>query len=350
MTETDFAAASAHGALSRRGFLRASAAAIGAVVPRRAGGGGCRTNWPQGHGNPARAKQQGVGRAACLLRQRHLRSRLPDRGQVRRERPHGESREARRARRCACDRPQGRRPRRRRHSALLASRSDSGSRAGEDSDPRRPRDRDAEAHAPLTRARASGRARKRARPRRPVPHGPPGSALLGADAGAALPVPRTAFDQWHRDASRRPLPRTPLRAPRRDRQRRVVWPAGDATVQAYTQATNHRLGEAGLGELRNRFARQLRLASLTEPLPDPRNRVTLAEERDALGIPRPKLNYRTGDYARAGLVAGRETHQRLFERSARPTSTTPTSPSAPATSWARAAWAPTRAHRSSTQS
>jgi hypothetical protein len=51
----------------------------------------------------------------------------------------------------------------------------------------------------------------------------------------------------------------------------VVWPAGDATVQAYTQATNHRLGEAGLGELRNRFARQLRLASLTEPLADPRN-------------------------------------------------------------------------------
>jgi len=92
------------------------------------------------------------------------------------------------------------------------------------------------------------------------------------------------------------------------------WPAGDATVQAYTQATNHRLGEAGLAELRNRFARQLRLASLTEPLPDPRNRVTLAEQRDALGIPRPTLSDRTGDYARGGLAAGRETHQRLFER------------------------------------
>jgi glucose dehydrogenase len=92
------------------------------------------------------------------------------------------------------------------------------------------------------------------------------------------------------------------------------WPAGAATVQAYTQATNHRLGQAGLAELRSRFARQLRLASLAEPLPDPRNRVTLAERRDALGIPRPRLSYRTGDYARAGLAAGRQTHQRLFER------------------------------------
>ena len=42
--------------------------------------------------------------------------------------------------------------------------------------------------------------------------------------------------------------------------------------------------------------------------------MTLAEQRDALGIPRPKLSYRTGDYARGGLAAGRETHQRLFER------------------------------------
>ena len=92
------------------------------------------------------------------------------------------------------------------------------------------------------------------------------------------------------------------------------WPAGDATVQAYAQASNHRLGAAGLAELRNRFARQLRLASLTEPLPDERNRVTLSDERDALGIPRPKLTYRTGDYARGGLAAGRETHQQLFER------------------------------------
>jgi len=92
------------------------------------------------------------------------------------------------------------------------------------------------------------------------------------------------------------------------------WPAGDATVQAYAQAQNHRLGKAGLTELKQRFVRQLRLSSLAEPLPDPRNRVTLAEQRDALGIPRPKLSYRTGDYARAGLTAARETHQRLFER------------------------------------
>ena len=91
------------------------------------------------------------------------------------------------------------------------------------------------------------------------------------------------------------------------------WPAGDATVQAFAQANSHRLGKAGLEELKGRFARQLRLASLTEPLPDPRNRVTLAERRDVLGVPHPKLSYRTGGYSRAGLAAARETHQRLFE-------------------------------------
>ena len=91
------------------------------------------------------------------------------------------------------------------------------------------------------------------------------------------------------------------------------WPAGDQTVQAAAQAKSGRRGTDGLTELRNRFARQVRLASLTEPLPDSENRVQLAEELDSLGIPRPRISYRTGDYAMAGIRAARELHKRLFD-------------------------------------
>ena len=91
------------------------------------------------------------------------------------------------------------------------------------------------------------------------------------------------------------------------------WPEGDQTVQAAAQAKRGSLGEKGFAELRDGLARHVRLASLTEPLPDAENRVQLATQVDALGIPRPRLSYRTGDYAMAGLRIARETHQRLFE-------------------------------------
>jgi choline dehydrogenase-like flavoprotein len=91
------------------------------------------------------------------------------------------------------------------------------------------------------------------------------------------------------------------------------WPAGDQTVQAAAQAKSGRLGAQGLTELRKRFARQVRLASLTEPLPDGENRVRLADAVDSLGIPRPRVSYRTGDYATSGIRAARALHQRLFQ-------------------------------------
>jgi choline dehydrogenase-like flavoprotein len=55
--------------------------------------------------------------------------------------------------------------------------------------------------------------------------------------------------------------------------------------------------------------RQLRLASLIEQLPDPANRVSLAAERDALGLPRPRLTYAYGDY----VLKGREEARRLAD-------------------------------------
>ncbi len=90
------------------------------------------------------------------------------------------------------------------------------------------------------------------------------------------------------------------------------WPRGDAAAQAVRMAGAGVLGEHGLSELGKVFERQVRLASLVEPLPDRANRVTLSHERDALGLPRPQIQYRTGEYATKGLHRARQLHERLF--------------------------------------
>jgi choline dehydrogenase-like flavoprotein len=90
------------------------------------------------------------------------------------------------------------------------------------------------------------------------------------------------------------------------------FPAGDPPAQAAGAAADGALGAAGMRALGQRLARQLRFASLVEPLPDAANRVTLAEERDALGIPRPALAYRYDEYTRRGLAAAQQVHDRVF--------------------------------------
>jgi glucose dehydrogenase len=91
------------------------------------------------------------------------------------------------------------------------------------------------------------------------------------------------------------------------------WPQGDPTVQAAAQASEKgSIGRRGLKELGQRLERQVRLASLTEPLPNRRNRISLAREKDALGLPRPQISYRTGGYSHSGLDEARVVHERLF--------------------------------------
>jgi choline dehydrogenase-like flavoprotein len=48
--------------------------------------------------------------------------------------------------------------------------------------------------------------------------------------------------------------------------------------------------------------RQVRLAALLEQLPDPSNRITLAEQKDALGLPRPRITYSHDEYVAKGRV------------------------------------------------
>lgn len=56
-----------------------------------------------------------------------------------------------------------------------------------------------------------------------------------------------------------------------------------------------------------------RLSFSTEQLPDPDNRVTLADEKDAFGMPRPKISYKISDYSKRSLTYARSVARRIFE-------------------------------------
>ena len=59
---------------------------------------------------------------------------------------------------------------------------------------------------------------------------------------------------------------------------------------------------------------QLCLASLLEQLPSSDNRVTLAEEKDAVGIPRPEIHYALGSYEKAGIKKAREVFESIYQK------------------------------------
>jgi choline dehydrogenase-like flavoprotein len=90
------------------------------------------------------------------------------------------------------------------------------------------------------------------------------------------------------------------------------WPEGDQASQAFALAKSSELGKAGLAGLGRKFERHVRLASLTEQLPDSANRVTLAKEKDALGLPRPQIHYRIDEYSTNAMAQTRKLHERLF--------------------------------------
>ena len=94
-----------------------------------------------------------------------------------------------------------------------------------------------------------------------------------------------------------------------------TWPTGGASALADTLARQGLRGKALRQAVADHAARELRLAALTEQLPDPDNRVMLdARDRDAFGVPLPRMHYRVGAYSRAGLEAARKIHDRIFAR------------------------------------
>jgi choline dehydrogenase-like flavoprotein len=66
-------------------------------------------------------------------------------------------------------------------------------------------------------------------------------------------------------------------------------------------------------ELAHVGLRQVRLAALIEQLPDPNNRITLADENDALGLPRPRITYAHDDYVERGRAAALKVADSVFD-------------------------------------
>lgn len=65
--------------------------------------------------------------------------------------------------------------------------------------------------------------------------------------------------------------------------------------------------------LRDHLTRQFRISFSTELLPDPENRVTLSDERDALGVPKPALAFSVPEYNVRAFDVARSVILRIFE-------------------------------------
>ena len=92
------------------------------------------------------------------------------------------------------------------------------------------------------------------------------------------------------------------------------WPTGGLLTLAPTLAARGLRGTALRQAMHHHAARHVQLASLIEQLPNPANRITLAEERDHYGVPLPALDFDIGDYARQGLAAARAAHDAVFAK------------------------------------
>lgn len=73
-------------------------------------------------------------------------------------------------------------------------------------------------------------------------------------------------------------------------------------------------GAALQEELRRRAARQFRFAILVEQMPLPENRITPDfDQVDAIGIPRPKIDYRLDDFTLKGMEEARRVADQIFD-------------------------------------
>ncbi|MCE7990290.1 MAG: GMC family oxidoreductase [Caldilinea sp. CFX5] len=73
-------------------------------------------------------------------------------------------------------------------------------------------------------------------------------------------------------------------------------------------------GAALVEQMNAHVARQIRFANLIEQLPDPENRIVPAfEQLDAIGIPRPRLHYRLGDFVERAMAEARRVSEQVFQ-------------------------------------
>ena len=91
------------------------------------------------------------------------------------------------------------------------------------------------------------------------------------------------------------------------------WPTGGPITLTEKLLRTGLRGKQLRRALADHTARHVQLAALTEQLPEPGNRIMLdAQERDAYGIPLPRLHYHVDDYTRAGLAASQAAHNDIF--------------------------------------
>jgi glucose dehydrogenase len=71
-------------------------------------------------------------------------------------------------------------------------------------------------------------------------------------------------------------------------------------------------GSALTSALNHALTRQFRLAFLVEQTPEVSNEVTLSEQRDHLGLPRPQIRYDVSEYTKQGFVAAKRAADAIF--------------------------------------
>lgn len=73
-------------------------------------------------------------------------------------------------------------------------------------------------------------------------------------------------------------------------------------------------GKALAEAVADHVAREFRFALLVEQMPLPENRITPAWDKvDALGIPRPQIDYRLGDFVERGMAEARRVADQIFD-------------------------------------
>ena len=64
-------------------------------------------------------------------------------------------------------------------------------------------------------------------------------------------------------------------------------------------------------QIRDHASREVSIKNVLEQLPNPENRVTLSDQKDALGLPKPEFHYAFDDYVERGMAASKEAYIRI---------------------------------------
>jgi choline dehydrogenase-like flavoprotein len=91
------------------------------------------------------------------------------------------------------------------------------------------------------------------------------------------------------------------------------WPGKDPVSWAVDLIEQGAWGVDLYDQIAKLNVRAVRLSALCEQVPNPESRVTVSDKLDAIGLPRPQLNYIIDDYTKAGLAAARDQFTALFD-------------------------------------